>query len=169
MCLGIVSGGLGHLDPWILSWSQLLESPGYAGALSVNVRGCSFHRTERKLLRWLGGHDERLGCAPRGHPPVGLEPARRGRKGGTNMMDSHFETEVVLLAVTTAGGPTHGGAKMTVGRSPPQLCFSLSWLDSSSTAAALTFRSLCIGALRARLGHRPDYLITSLALFTPGG
>jgi hypothetical protein len=91
MCLGIVSGGLGHLDPWILSWSQLLESPGYAGALSVSVRGCSFHRTERKLLRWLGGHDERLGCAPRGHPPVGLEPARRGRKGGTNMMDSHFE------------------------------------------------------------------------------
>ena len=131
MCLGIVSGGLGHLDPWILSWSQLLESPGYAGALSVSVRGCPFHRTERKLLRWLGGHDERLGCAPRGppRPPVGLEPARRGRKGGTNMMDSHFETEVVLLAVTTAGGPTHGGAKMTGGRSPPQFCFSLSWLD----------------------------------------
>ncbi len=45
------------------------------------------------------------------------------------MMDSHFETEVVLLAVTTAGGPTHGGAKMTGGRSPPQFCFSLSWLD----------------------------------------
>ena len=60
-----------------------------------------------------------------------------------------MKTEVVLLAVTTAGGPTHGGAKMTGDRSPPQLCFSLSWQDSSSTAAALTFRSLCIGALQA--------------------
>jgi hypothetical protein len=27
----------------------------------------------------------------------------------------------------------------------PQLCFSLFWLDSSSTAAAHTFRSLCSG------------------------
>jgi len=35
---------------------------------------------------------------------------------------------------------------MTGGRSPPQLCFSLSWLDSSSTAAALTFKPLYIGA-----------------------
>ena len=54
-----------------------------------------------------------------------------------------LKTEVVLLAVTTAGGPTHGGAKMTGGRSPPQLCFSLFWLESSSTAAALARRSLC--------------------------
>src|SRR6516225_2880853 len=47
-----------------------------------------------------------------------------------------------------AGGPTHGAAKMTGGRSPLQLYFSLSWQGLSSTAAALTFRSLCIGALR---------------------
>src|SRR5258707_934094 len=26
--------------------------------------------------------------------------------------------------LTTAGGPPHGGAKMTGGRAPPQLCFS---------------------------------------------
>jgi len=48
---------------------------------------------------------------------------------------------VVLPAATTAGGPTHGGARMTGDRSPPQLCFSLSWQDSSSTAAVLIFRS----------------------------
>ena len=48
---------------------------------------------------------------------------------------------MVLPAATTAGGPTHGGARMTGDRSPPQLCFSLSWQDSSFTAAVLIFRS----------------------------
>src|SRR5262249_32874417 len=43
---------------------------------------------------------------------------------------------------------------MTGGRSPPQFCFSLSWLDSSSMAAALTFLSLFLGVLRPpRLMH----------------
>ena len=69
----------------------------------------------------------------------------RDNKADSDMIDEHFE----VALVTIVGGPTHGGAKMTGGRSPPQLCFSLSWLDSSSTAAALTFRPLYIGALRA--------------------
>jgi hypothetical protein len=44
---------------------------------------------------------------------------------------------------------------MTGGRSPPQLCFSLFWLDSSSTAAALTLRSLCSALFGPpRLMHR---------------
>src|SRR5215472_4590284 len=41
---------------------------------------------------------------------------------------------------------------MTGGRSPPQLCFSLSWQDSLSTAAALIF-SLELGVIR----HRPPF------------
>jgi hypothetical protein len=43
-----------------------------------------FHRTLRQVRRWLGGHDERLGCAPRGPTRPGpsvLSPARRARKG----------------------------------------------------------------------------------------
>ena len=71
---------------------------------------------------------------------------------------------MVLQAATTAGGPTHGGAKMTGGRSPPQLCFSLSWQDSSSTAAALTFRSLCGEGLRA--APSSEHMTSARSLFS---
>src|SRR5262249_19868798 len=50
-----------------------------------------------------------------------------------------LQTEMVRRAAITAGGLTHGGAKMTGGRSPPQSCFSSSWLGSSSAGPALTF------------------------------
>src|SRR5215831_6921560 len=76
---------------------------------------------------------------------------------------------------TTAGGPTHGAAKMTGGRSPPQLYFSLSWQDLSSTAAAFTFRSLCIGALQVapvrrkpRVGQAVVWRRSSFASFDIG-
>jgi hypothetical protein len=42
-----------------------------------------FHRTLRQVRRWLGGHDERLGCAPRGPlgpRPIGLESGALGPK-----------------------------------------------------------------------------------------
>src|SRR5215475_551548 len=70
---------------------------------------------------------------------------------------------------------THGAAKMTGGRSPLQLYFSLSWQDLSSTAAALTFRSLCIGALRVapvrrkpRVGQAVVWRRSSFASFDIG-
>ena len=76
-----------------------------------------------------------------------------------------MKTEVVLLAVTTAGGPTHGGAKMT-GAEHQHL---------SSTAAALTFRSLRIGTLRVapvrrktRVGQAVVWRRSSFASFDIG-
>src|SRR6516162_2833018 len=58
-----------------------------------------------------------------------------------------------------AGGPTHGAAKMTGGRSPLQLYFSLSWQDLSSTAAAAArWSGGCVAPLELRvIRHRPRF------------
>jgi hypothetical protein len=54
-------------------------------------------------------------------------------------MKTHTLKAEVAFA-TTVGGPTRGAPKMIGGRSPPPFCFSLSWLDSSSTAAPTLVR-----------------------------
>src|SRR5262249_10869933 len=74
---------------------------------------------------------------------------------GTKMIDPHFENRSGYRSGYYSRWPNPWQREDDWGRSPPQLCFSLSWLDSSSTAPALIFRSLCVGGLRAaRLIHR---------------
>jgi len=71
------------------------------------------------------------------------------------MIDPHFENRSGSRSGHYSRWPDPWRREDDWGRSPPRLCFSLSWLVLSPTAAAFPFRSLCSGLFRPpRWMHR---------------
>src|SRR5262249_11517166 len=78
-----------------------------------------------------------------------LQQVQKYERAANRIGPSRLQQMSHLLQVPVAfffeGAPNASAPHGSNGR--PQLCFSLSWLDSSSTAAALIFGSLCVGGL----------------------